>query len=256
MTERVGISGSNGFLGKRLTERLEQSGYDVIRLGREGSTENSTVVFDLAAYGNMPGHKGDPKEIYQANLMRVIESAEGFEGKFIYVSSSSVMLPQDTHYSISKRAAEQYLQSSDIKCVIARPFSVTGVGDQEGHLIPKLIDSAMTGSEMPFVPDPVHDFIDVQDIVNALVILAGNVDAHVGEVFDLGTGIETSNIEVAATVSEVVGSSPNVKVVESMRKYDTDKWKADTKKMKSLGWKPQKTLRQSIEEMYAKRKNT
>ena len=74
---KIGISGSSGFIGKRLLARLEQSGYDVVRLGRNGLIPSGIeVVFDLAAYGNMAHHEQDAFKIYKANLLRVLTSLE------------------------------------------------------------------------------------------------------------------------------------------------------------------------------------
>ena len=53
--------------------------------------------------------------------------------------------------------------------VIVRPFSVTGVGEQDKHLIPNLIKSCLTGQKIPFVPAPVNDYIDVKDLCKGVV---------------------------------------------------------------------------------------
>src|SRR3990167_8328383 len=169
--ERLGISGSHGFVGNHLVARFNSE--QVERLGRDGKIPKGLdTVFDLAAYGNMAGHGGNAQEIYKANLMRVIDEMDCVENtKFIYISTSSVMLPIQTEYSLGKKAAEDYIRyQADVygaKVAIVRPGTVIGRGDSQEHLLPKLIDSCLHGTKMPFIEEPTHDYIDVEDLVEA-----------------------------------------------------------------------------------------
>lgn len=224
-------------------------------LGRDGRVPRDvSFVFDCAAYGNLASQRVDANEIYKANLMRVIESLNNLpEGAgFIYVSSSSVARPKQNLYSLSKWAAEEYIklmvEDKRLKAAIVRPYAITGVGDQREHLIPTLIRSCLDGEEMPFVGWPVHDFIDVADVVDAMLIIkeAGKMQ---GEVYEIGRGVQYTNQEVLETVEEVTGKKANIRESEGMRSYDSKEWGANTFAIKQLGWEPEKTLRQSIKEM-------
>ena len=229
-------------------ERLDRTGF---------IPTNVDVVFDLAAAGNLAGHQGSEKEIYKANLMRIIDSMDYLgDAKFIYISTSSVTLPVQTPYSLSKKAAEDFLRYTGKRVAIARPFTVTGVGDQKDHLIPKLIDSCLNGTEMPFVKEPVHDFIDVEDFVEALLTIKDK-GLFEGEIYEIGTGIQTSNDEIRLMVEKCTGKKANIKLIDSMRNYDTKDWRANTERMYSLGWSPKKSIPQTIKEMVDhERKNT
>src|SRR3990167_3575627 len=153
-SERYAISGSHGFLGEYLMARIPEAK----RMGRGGFVPvNTDVIFNLAAYGNLTGQE-DIKSIYQANLIAVINAVEslGANQKFVFVSTSSVNLPVQTYYSASKKAAEEALKISGANIAIVRPASVTGKGEQSIHLIPRLIDSCLNGTFVPFVPGPTH----------------------------------------------------------------------------------------------------
>jgi len=247
-------------LGEALVSRLEQANNKVFRLGRDGVIpEGLNVVFDCAAFGNLAGHRGDPKEIYKANLMRVITEMDYLDDKtkYIYISSSSVARPTQITYSLSKKAAEEFLQIQDKKIAIVRPFSMTGIGDQPEHLIPTLIRSCLKGEEMPFVPEPHHDYIDVDDVVDALLIIADK-GLFEGEVYQVGRGKSYSNQEVREMVENATGKKANVQLVESMRSYDSTDWVSDNTRIWSLGWKITKSLEQTIQEMvnYARKNIT
>ena len=223
---------------------------------RTGFVPNGDYIFDLASYGNMYDQK-DYIETYAANLMRFVHSvrsAEHYDYKaFVAVSTSSVSLFNQTFYSASKKAMEDFVQvyvkETDKPVVIVRPYSITGVGEQENHLIPKLIDSCLNGTEMPFVDEPVHDFLDVEDFINGMLVVAKNANEHKGEVFPIGSGIQYTNQQVLEIVERVTGRKANIKPIENMRKYDAKSWVANTDKMRQLGWKPKKSLEQSIKEM-------
>lgn len=251
------ITGSSGFLGEALVNRLEQQNKEVSRLNRTGFIpSDAQLIIDCAAFGNLASQRKDAKEIYKANLWRVFTEMEHLtpNQRFIYISSSSVMRPKQNLYSLSKKAAEEYLQFQDKQIAIVRPFSITGMGDQEEHLIPTLIRSCLTGEEMPFVSEPHHDYIDVDDVVDALLTIAKHGQFK-GEIYQVGTGRSISNQEVKDIVEEMIGKKANTYEVESLRDYDSANWVADTTRIHSLGWSPKKGIKQTIAEMIYARTN-
>jgi len=251
MKERqIGVTGSHGFVGEHLCSSLD----NCERLGRTGFMPKLHGVIDLATYGNIWNQK-DRIKTYEANLMRIVGSSANFPRTdwLMFVSTSSVTLPQQTYYSASKKAAEEFLQiyseQNDYPVAIVRPYSVIGPGEQEEHLIPKLIHSCTTGEEMPFVGEPVHDFIDVRDFVDALLTIKDNIRQCRGDIFHVGSSIQHTNEEVKDIVETITGKETNLKRLDSMRSYDTDSWVADTTDIKNLGWEPKYTLEQTISDM-------
>lgn len=245
------ISGTSGFLGSNLVKHLERSGQEVIRGDRQGSIpEGVTHVVNCQSYGNMHWQK-DVEQIYQANvinLIRMLKLAQGVEC-FIQISSSSVGLVRQTYYSAAKRAGEEICQL-DGGPIVIRPSSITGVGEQGEHLIPQLIESCLTGKEIPFVGEPTHDFIAVEDVVSAIALLAGTPDRK-GMIHQVSSGVIYSNEEVLAIVEDCTGSRAHIKRVDSLRSYDTKNWKVDNSDMRALGWEPKVSLRESIQAMVA-----
>jgi len=244
MKEKSAISGSSGFIGSHLVQLLEQSGHEVIQLDRSGDVPPDVdVMYDLGAYGNMVGHKATPYRVYEANNLRIANTIERLDKKtkFIYMSTSSVSLPNQTYYSASKKATEEMLrvahETEGLKIAIARPFSVYGVGEQWEHLIPKLLESCERGYRMPFVDWPKHDWIAVEDVADALVVIAEK-GQFTGEVYEIGTGKEMTNEEVLQEVQKATGKEASLKTVEGMRDYDNKSWKANLERISTLGWKP------------------
>lgn len=251
------VTGARGFLGRHLTSKLDA--FRAVPYEEIDSTNFYPFdrLFFLSAYGNMAYHTEDGA-VVKANVLDIarilsqIDFSKGFDSfhSLIYVSSSSVKLPTQTLYSRSKNAAEQLLlafaEKYNAPICIVRPFSITGVGEQPEHLIPKLIRSCLEGEVMDFVEEPVHDFIDVEDVVSGILALSKNRQKGI---FELGTGVATSNLEVLHTVEQVTGKKANVRRVKNMRTYDYTDWFSVNFKARSYGWMPKKTLKDSVTEM-------
>ena len=208
-----------------------------------GHSYNADRMFFLSTYGNM-AHHDNYNVMVQANVQNLLTVLHGFDGWMCYMSSSSVSLPVQTPYSRTKRAAEEILQALPIKSCIVRPYSVTGVGEQKEHLIPTLIHSCMEGKEMPFDPWPVHDFVDVEDVIDGLIKLSE--EKHTGMV-EFGNCRPISNQHVKELVETVCGKKANTRmIVGALRPYDNASWHCRTA---NSYWSPNKSLEQSIYEM-------
>jgi nucleoside-diphosphate-sugar epimerase len=104
-----------------------------------------------------------------------------------------------------------------------------------------------------FVPEPAHDFIDVEDVVDGML----NLSNHSARgIYELGSGKQYTNKEVLDIVEEKTGKKANISKVKSMRDYDTPDWVSMNFRARGFGWLPKKSLETSIEEMvedYVKR---
>jgi nucleoside-diphosphate-sugar epimerase len=238
------VTGASGFIGKHLMKKLKGES-TAIEHGQMAYMDCRNLFF-LSTYGNMASHT-DVEMMIDANTRDVIWwiNSHLVKNWFCYMSSSSVTLPVQTPYSRTKRAAEEILQAlPELKSCIVRPFSVTGCGEQKEHLIPTLIRSCMEGEVMPFDPLPVHDFVDVSDVVDALVNLSEN---KVTGIVELGNGYGYSNQEVLQLVELVTGKKANLQTSHiSLRSYDNKEWYC-----KNPFFRKPKPLLKSIEEMVA-----
>lgn len=223
--QEVYITGANGFIGKHLTARLSE--YKAVPHKDIQSTDfsNADKVFFLSSYGNMASHKDDAA-VLRANisdLIHVINSVDWDKiQSFVFISTSSVKLRVQTMYSRTKKAGEEillaYMEKYHAPITIIRPFSVTGVGEQKEHLIPTLIRSTIENKPINLSPDPKHDFIDVEDVVDGILNLAEN---RAKGIFELGNGESYSNKEVLRLVEKAVGKEAWVSLVHGLRPYDT-----------------------------------
>lgn len=94
-----------------------------------------------------------------------------------------------------------------------------------------------------------RDFVSVHDVVNAF-ILALEKDQANYELFNIGSGKGTTILEVAKTLSKLLGKSQLIKVNNQFRKNDIRHCFANiTKAQKFLGWKPKVTLTEGFKEL-------
>lgn len=240
-------SGLSGFIGSYLTKQLDVTPIPHEQLDSIELKPHDTFYF-LSSYGNLHSQT-DEYETIKANVLDLVHVLSQMKFKqFVYLSSSSVKLRTQTTYSRSKKAAEEILlavmEKHNLPITIIRPFSVTGVGEQPEHLIPTLIRASKTGEVVNFVPNAVHDYISVEDVVSGIINLTG----HKG-IFELGTGNGHTNQQVLEIVEKLTGKKINVNVVDSMRPYDNEDWVSTNFKARGFGWLPRKSLEQSIKEM-------
>ncbi len=248
------VTGSSGFIGKHLLSVLKD---EICCVPHEKISSLEFAPFEqfyfLSSYGNLFNQEDDAK-IWQANVVDLISVLEkvsrlNFQS-FVFVSTSSVKLQHQTMYSRAKKAAEEvllsYIEKYHLPISIVRPYSVTGVGEQAQHLIPTIIRSCYTGELVNFVPKAVHDWIDVDDVVAAMVNLSQK-GAH--GVFEVGNGKKYSNQQVLEIVERVTKKKVKINVVDRLRDYDNADWFSTNFRSRMYGWLPKKSLEQSISEM-------
>lgn len=251
------ITGSSGFLGSYLKNALITQKKHVISIPHQEIQGYNLQPFEnfyfLSSYGNL-WNQTDIEEIIKANLLdliSVLKQAVGCKFKsFTYISTSSVKLEVQTPYSRAKKAAEEillsYMEKFKLPILIIRPFSITGVGEQKQHLIPTLIRSCYTNELVNFVPHASHDYINVNDVVSAILNLS---QRSVKGIFEIGNGCRITNDKVLETVEKVTGKQANINIVDSLRPYDNFQWFSENYKARMWGWLPKVSLEQSIKEM-------
>lgn len=156
-------------------------------------------------------------------------------------------------YSVSKVSGEKlcttYYKLYGLKTIIFRYFNVYGerepIRGPYAPVVGLFLRQKAAGDSLTIVPDGTQrrDFTHVDDIVNAN-ILAMQIDDHgnYGEVFNVGTGINHSVLELASMISD------NTVMVEP-RKAEAYITLADNTKIKTtFGWKPTKQLEDYIKD--------
>lgn len=226
--KKVLISGSNGFIGTHLKNRLISEDYDVFCINRELLYKpvdlkyylldtKPDYIFHLAAYGNHY-FQFDELSTIKANIectTNLIESSKylTYKGLFNF-STTHHNLESSSFYGATKSAGEYlvraYVQKHNLPIVNIRPYSVYGEYEWNFRFIPTISKQISKGDAIT-VSDVRHDWIYVEDFIDALMASAKNIDYLVGKSVGIGTGKRISNIEVANTLMKIVGKKVEIK---------------------------------------------
>jgi len=232
--------------------------------------DNVDYVFHLAAESRIQPAILNPILAIRTNALGtgvVLQCArEAGAKKVIYSSTSSACglknkaplkenMPDDclNPYSVSKVSGEKlctmYTNLFGLNTVIFRYFNIYGPREplrgQYAPIVGLFLRQKKAGQPLTIVPDGTQrrDFTHVDDAVNAN-LLAMEVDAtgYYGQVFNVGTGRNTSVLELAAMISDqTVMIEPRVGEA-----YIT---KANNKKLKTVfGWKATKKIEDYVKE--------
>lgn len=156
-------------------------------------------------------------------------------------------------YMASKLAGEELCarvcQQHGLNLLILRPFSVFGDRRQPGRLVSDLIDGLHAGQPLQLNdPTPRRDHLYAPDF--SLLILAILGQASAAGVYNVGAGIDYSNLEVATMLAEIAGDAYPIAVRDVPRPQDVSVCVADLRKVSTdFQWQPRWPLRQALAEL-------
>jgi len=228
------------------------------------------VVFHLAALIAIPYSYHAPLSYVRTNIegtLNVLQAAQRSGSKVVHTSTSEVygtarQVPiSETHplqgqspYSASKigadKIAESFHLSFGLPVVTVRPFNTFGPRQSARAVIPTIVTQVLTESKIRLGNlAPTRDLNYVSDTVYGFIKAAESPSA-VGEVINLGTGIEISIGELAALILQLMGKDIPI-VVENERvrplNSEVERLCADSSKARTLlDWTPQYSLAEGL----------
>ena len=263
---RVFITGATGFVGSSLVERWEHN-HEVGCYQRGESVGAALTAFAPNAIVNCAAEIYDPALMFAANvelLRDVLEYALAHPAvKVVHLGSSSEygpscqataetfpLRPVDM-YQATKGAAtllcQGYARHHGLDVCIARPYSVYGPNERSHRLFPRLVRAFCDGEAMTLF-EGFHDFIHMDDFGRGIDLLFAS-GRQTGEVYNFGSGVQTSNMEVLHLFEQAAGrSAPSVERKEAFAKaFESNLWVCDTShSCKTLGFETQITLADGI----------
>ncbi|MFG6334319.1 MAG: NAD-dependent epimerase/dehydratase family protein [Lachnospiraceae bacterium] len=210
------------------------------------------------------------------NLKKVVYSSAGcsvakktFGEAVATTEESPIELHQDSPYSISKIIGEfysaYYHKQYGLPVVRARfqnvygPGEILGAGNWRGtyatiwrNVTPTFIYRALTNQEILLENGGIatRDFVFVEDICRGLMLCA--VKGEAGDVYNIGSGIETSISELAQKIVQATGSNSELKIMPK-REWDTSgkRFASTEKSREKLGFSAKVLLQDGIEQTVA-----
>ena len=155
-------------------------------------------------------------------------------------------------YSASKAGGEYvaraYAESFGLPLIVTRGSNNYGPYQYPEKLIPVLITNAIDDMPLPLYNDgsAVRDYIHVEDHCRAIDMVLH--EAPIGGVYNVATGIETTGLEVALAVLEVVGKPQSLIEFVADRPGHDYRYALDITRITGLGWEPKVTFAEGLEQ--------
>ncbi len=284
MSKKALLTGSNGFIGKNLSSELQKE-YEVIGVDLSGDISvdlrnwnevkkipSVDIVFHLAALMDVPLSFQKPREIYETNVLSILDILEFCRQKKVkkvilassYVYGVPRYLPiNENHptdisnpYMHSKLIGEElckyYHKWYGLKCIILRVFNVYGPGQKGNLLIPTILRQLPSGIITLKNPKPKRDYLYVSDVVSAYIKAAGyNTESY--EIFNIGYGESYSVKEIVDNILVAYGKEVEVRYMNEVRKGEIMNTIANINKAKKyLGWYPKVELKDGLKKTLAR----
>src|SRR6059058_2889877 len=154
-------------------------------------------------------------------------------------------------YSASKAGGEHiaqaYAESFGLPLLVTRGSNNYGPHQYPEKLIPVLITNAIDDRPLPLYNDgsAVRDYVFVEDHCRAIDEIL--FDAPIGAVYNVGTGAETTGLQVAEAVLDIMGKPKSLIEFVADRPGHDYRYALDISRITALGWEPQVELGEGLE---------
>jgi UDP-glucose 4-epimerase len=250
--------GTDKVLGE-LMERVES----IIHLAYATvpSTSFSDPIFDLMA--NVPSSVALFQQAAKVGIKRLVLVSSGGT---VYGDAETLPIREDaptnpiSPYGITKLTIERYAHMyhtlMGLPVVTMRPGNAYGVrceGRPGGGFVTAAVKSAVSGAPLHIFGDgsAIRDYIHVSDV--AAGIVAGLVDGVPGDIYNIGTGVGLSNIDIVRLVRTVLGLKQDQIEIqyEPFRGFDVAANVLDSSQLAEVSdWKPTVSIKAGIEELW------
>lgn len=218
------------------------------------------------------------RDFYEGNVFTTIHILEGlvaagmFDTKILLISSSAVygrskikkvnertvVIPVN-YYGSSKLAMEnvalKFIENHNLMIRIARPFNLIGPGQSTEFALPSFIRQLCEIKYLDKPPlirtgnlDGKRDFLDVTDAVTAYWKILNQ--GKTGEIYNIGSGLAVSISDVLEKLILAMDLKVEHKIDKArIQQNRIEELASDSSKLESLGWKPEKSLDETLKEM-------
>ena len=264
MIMKILVTGTNGFIGKNLIDRLLAESHEVVNF--YGDRREIDTVIHLAAIAGIKPELQKVKEHYQVNVLQTVELLEFCINhkipNFVFISSSSVYGnnggrpsletdPTDTplcHYAATKKAGElacytyHHMYGINITCL--RLFTVYGPGQRTEMAIPLFTRLIQQGQEIIMFGNGYRDYVYIDDVVDAIV---SSLHSNKGySIYNIGSSQKTDLVRLIFNIEDFIGKKSKIKYQPNPIGYAQSTWANIEKAREELRYNPQVMIREGL----------
>ena len=144
-------------------------------------------------------------------------------------------------YSASKAAAEMivnsYFKSFDLPVIVVRSNNIYGIRQYPEKIIPKFIVNCILKKPLEIHGDGSNSrhYLSAIDFANAIDLLS--INGKEGEIFNVSSDLELTNLEVSKLIKNYFDYDNQVKYVDN-RPFNDKRYAVNDEKLRNVGWKP------------------
>ena len=228
----------------------------------------SDIIINFAAESHVDRSITDPGIFVTTNVFgtyTLLEAAKkaGVE-LFCQISSDEVYgsveqgssketdpLDPRSPYSATKAGADllvrSYFVTFKLPVIITRSSNNFGPYQYPEKIIPLFITNLMAGKKIPLYADGMNmrDWLYVADNCEAIDLVLHK--GKTGEIYNIGIGGETTNLELTRMLLDILGKDESyIEFVKDRPGHDK-RYALDVFKLKALGWKPRHEFKTALE---------
>lgn len=168
------------------------------------------------------------------------------KGKF----SENYPFQPNSPYSASKAAADllikSYIRTYKLPAIIIRPCNNYGPWQYPEKLIPVIIYKAFKNKKVPVYAKGLNrrEWLYVSDCAKAIFLILKK--GKIGGIYNIGSGIEKKNIDVAREILKILGRPKSLIQFVKDRPGHDFRYALDSSKINKLGWLPETDFKQGI----------
>ena len=232
---------------------------------------NSDLVVNFAAESHVDNSILDGTNFIASNVMGVVTVLEALKkrkiARMIQVSTDEVYgsiqqgswdelqpLEPNSPYAASKASGDllvrAYVKTHGVDVVLTRCSNNYGPHQHSEKLIPTLIKRIIEGRPLPIygTGENVREWIHVRDHAQAIALIAAKGVS--GEVYNIGTNDEHTNLEIAKLLIQLTDTTSTIDFVKDRLGHD-QRYSLDISKISKLGWVAETNFLNGLEETIA-----
>jgi len=266
------VTGHEGYIGSRLYNRLKELGHDVLGVDIKSDERvdirynlnflkfEPEYIFHMAAMPSVSWSVEHPSDTLSNNVLgasRILEFAKEVNAHRVIFSSSAAAHEGKSPYGIQKQMTELecklYSELYGIDTVSLRYFNVYSEDQPYDGAYSTVISSWMqkvrNGEPLRFDGDgcQTRDFIHIKDIVELNIFCMKTLSNFNGEIYDAGTGIETSLNHLYTWLEE----HGDIEWEQSLERIgDIKHSQADISRLSALGWKAEISINEGLKRCF------